>query len=74
MRRQVRRLEQSPGTKEVGAARFRTTPTTGIPKFCFCGSPGVRMGYQSNFSNNNKPILIFDQSAEQGYIMEYSAI
>jgi hypothetical protein len=47
--------------KEVGAARFRTTPTTGIPKFFCYGSPGVRMGYRSNFSKNNKSILFIDQ-------------
>lgn len=52
---------------------FPDRPSSSIRKFWFGGSPGVRMDCQSNFSKNNKAILIIDQYAERAYIVAYSA-
>lgn len=60
------------GQKEVGAACYQTAPPIGILKFCSFGSPGVRMGCQSNFSNINKRISIIAQSSEASFTTEYA--
>jgi hypothetical protein len=43
----IRRQTPRKAKKKVGAARFQTAPPIGIPKFLVSGSPGVRMGFQS---------------------------